>query len=97
MNLGNRSSITTGQVPVPVAGTPVPLPNIPVPDGFAVRVIAGFNNANRIFYGGTVAEALAHTANLDAEDWETFYVNNLNEIWIDALVNGDLVNYKVVQ
>jgi len=97
MSLGNRSSITTGEKTVTVAGVAEQLPDVEVPEGFAVSIIAKYTNVGRIFYGGTKLEAEAHTANLDVEDYETFYVTNLNKIWVDAENDGEGINYKVVQ
>ena len=98
MSLGNRTSITTGGKVVAIVGTAELVhADLPVPEGFAVSIIAKFDNVGRIFYGGTKVEAEARTANLDVEDYETFYVTNLNEIWIDAENAGEGINYKVVQ
>jgi len=97
MNLGNRSSITTGEKTITTAGIAEQLPDVEVPEGFAVSVIAKYANTDRVFYGGTKDEAEAHTANLDVEDYETFYVTNLNKIWIDVAVDGEGIDYKVVQ
>jgi len=97
MKLGNRSSITTGEKTVAVAGTAEQLPDIEVPEGFAVSVIAKYTNTGRVFYGGTKDEAEARTANLDVEDYEIFYVTNLNKIWVDVTNNLEGIFYKVVQ
>lgn len=98
MSLGNRTSITAGEKTVTNAGTAEQVhSDLSVPEGFAASIIAKYTNVGRIFYGGTKDEAEAHTANLDVEDYETFYVTNLNEIWIDAENDGEGINYKVVQ
>jgi len=97
MNLGNRSSITTGEKTVTTAGIAEQLPDVEVPEGFAVTIIAKDTNVGRVFYGGTKAEAEARTANLDVEDYETFYVTNLNKIWLDVANDGEGIFYKVVQ
>lgn len=98
MPLGNRSSLTTGEKTVTAAGTAEQVhTDLSVPEGFAVSIIAKYTNVGRIFYGGTKDEAEAHTANLDVEDYETFYVTNLNKIWIDAENDGEGIDYKVVQ
>ncbi|MBA7611724.1 hypothetical protein ES703_18953 [subsurface metagenome] len=97
MSLGNRTSITTGEKTVTTAGIAEQLPDVEVPEGFAVSIIAKHTNVGRVFYGGTKAEAEARTANLDVEDYETFYVTNLNKLWIDAENDGEGIFYKVVQ
>lgn len=98
MRLGNRSSLTTGEKTVTAAGTGEQLhAGLSIPEGFYVRVIAKDTNVGRIYYGGTKAEAEAQTANLDIEDYDDFYVTNLNKIWIDSEFDGEGVNYKVEQ
>ncbi|GAH91508.1 unnamed protein product [marine sediment metagenome] len=98
MSLGNRTSFTTGEKIVTDARYAEQLhPDMEVPEGFAVTIIAKYTNTGRVFYGGTKAEAEAHTANLDIEDYETFYVTNLNKIWIAVEVDEEGVDYKVVQ
>lgn len=97
MNLGNRSSITTGEKTVTNAGVAEQLPDVKVPQGFAVSIIAKHTNVGRVYLGGSKAEAEARTANLDVEDYETFYVTNLNKIWVDAENDGEGIFYKVVQ
>lgn len=95
--LGNRSSLTTGEKTVTVAGTAEQLPDVEVPEGFAVTIIAKHTNVGRTFYGGTKTEAEARTANLDVEDFDIFHVTNLNKLWIDVENDGEGINYKVVQ
>lgn len=97
MRLGNRSSITTGEKTVTTTGTAEQLPDVEVPEGFAVTVTAKHTNVGRVYLGGTKVEAEARTANLDVEDYETFYVTNLNKVWIDAENDGEGIFYKVVQ
>ncbi len=97
MTLGNRSSITTGEKTVTVAGVAEQLPDVEVPQGFAVTITAKHTNVGRVYLGGSKIEAEARTANLDVEDYETFYVTNLNKIWLDAAIDGEGIFYKVVQ
>jgi len=97
MKLGNRSSLTTGEQTVTSAGTAEQLPTLAIPEGFAVTITAKDTNVERIYYGGSKAEAEAHTANLDVEDWETFYITNLDKLWVDAVNDGEGINYKVEQ
>jgi len=97
MSLGNRSSITTGEKTVTTAGIAEQLPDVEVPQGFAVSIIAKHTNVGRIYYGGSKVQAEAHTANLDVEDYEIFYVTNLNKLFIDTENDGEGIFYKVVQ
>lgn len=97
MNLGNRSSITTGEKTITTAGIAEQLPDVEVPEGFAVTITAMHTNVGRVYLGGTKVEAEARTANLDVEDYETFYVTNLNKIWVDVANDGEGIFYKVVQ
>lgn len=97
MRLGNRSSITTGEKTVTTAGTAVQLPDISVPEGFSVAVIAKHTNAGRIYIGGSKAEAEVHTVSLGINDVFHEYLTNLNAVWIDADNSGEGIYYEVPQ
>lgn len=97
MNLGNRSSITTGEKTVTVAGVAEQLPDVEVPEGFAVTIIAKHTNVGRVYLGGSKIEAQNQLVNLDVEDYMYFYVTNVNKIWCDAANDGEGINYVVPQ
>jgi len=97
MNLGNRSSITTGEKTVTVAGVAEQLPDVEVPQGFAVTITAKHTNVGRVYLGGSKIEAQNQLVNLDVEDYMSFYVTNVNKIWCDVDNPGEGINYKVVQ
>jgi len=96
-NLGNRTSITTGDQVVAVPGTAEQLPSVTVPEGYAALVTGKHLNTQRVYIGGSAAEAEAHTVSLGADDVFSEYVTNLNAIWIDVDVAGEGIDYEVAQ
>lgn len=97
MSLGNRSSITTGEKTVLIAGTAEQLPDIEVPEGFEAVITAKHGNAGRVYIGGNKEEAENHYVSLGPDDPFYEYVTNLNVIWIDVDNNGEGVDYEVPQ
>ena len=97
MKLGNRSSLTTGEKAVGSAGTAEQLPDVKVPEGFEATITAKPTNTQRIYFGGSKAEAEAHTASLAADEVFHEALTNLNVIWIDAEVSGEGIDYVVPQ
>lgn len=97
MSLGNRTSITSGEKTVASAGTAEQLPDVEVPEGFEVTVTAKHANTGRVFFGGTKAEAEAHTVSLGPDDVFHEFLTNLNALFLDSEVNGEGVDYAVPQ
>lgn len=97
MSLGNRSSATTGDKTVATAGIAVQMPDVKVPEGFEATITAKHDNVDRVYIGGTKAEAEAHTVSLGPDDVFHEYVTNLNAIWIDTDNDGEGVDYEVPQ
>lgn len=95
--LGNRSSYTTGQKTVAVAGTAEQLPDVAVPEGFEAVISAKSANTGRIYLGGAKVEAEARTLSLGANDVFEEYLTNLNVLWIDAENDGEGIDYGVAQ
>lgn len=81
-------------VVVPIAGTPVQLPSIPVPNGSTLVIRACKDNHKKKIY---LANSAANTADpgnrITLSKGEAFglSVNNANIIWVDADSNGALV------
>ena len=98
--LPNRDSFITGQKTVTTAGTAVQLPNVRIPDGFKVIIVAMPANAGFIYLGNSKAsvENVADRLNrLDAGDSIALQVTDLSTVWIDASVNGEGISYIVEQ
>jgi len=93
----NRPGFTARNVNVPVPGTPVQGPDLPVPDGLNLVVKAGSRNTSTVFVGGTSADAaVAGTrASLGAGAILLMRIQNANQVWCDALNATDIVEFVV--
>ena len=94
----NRTGFVTGQVVVAAAGTPVQGPNVAVPDGIPIAILAFPGNGGLIYIGNSLAEVLAAGARWDgigAGGGVTLNIRNLNAVWFDAVNNGEGVSYMV--
>lgn len=98
---GNTDTFKTGQKTVTSAGTPVQLStvSVAVPAGKKVTVIAKPDNTGTIYFANTQALCVAGTYfnGLAAGLAHSFEVNNVNQIWIDASVNGEGVSWYCEQ
>lgn len=96
---GSRSQFITGQKNVTTAGTPVQLPDVSVPDGFKVIVMAKPSNTGDIYLGNsvTILSASLRFDKLEAGDSVPLQVTNTNLIWIDSTVNLEGICYIVEQ
>ncbi len=100
MNLGNRSSFTTGQKNVTIAGTAEQLPSVIIPDGFQLTIIAKPANTGTIYFGNSKANAESATNRFDglsAGLAVSLKVTNANLVWVNASVNGEGISYIVEQ
>lgn len=98
--LANKSALTIGQVIVPIAGTPVQLPEIAIPDGFKVIILADPANAGFIYLGTSspqAGDATSYFDRLDAGDSISLQITTLDLVWINASVNGEGISYIVEQ
>jgi len=95
----NRSAWTHGHKDVPIAGTAVQLPNVKVPDGFALVLKAKVDNNSYIYYGNSKenAENSPPRCTLAPSESIALSVTNANLLWINAAVDGDGVEYIVEQ
>lgn len=94
--LTNRLEIQTGQKNVAVAGVAEQLGGgTPIPDGYSITIKAKASNTGTIRLGGTQAAAQSTTLSftLGADQAVSLAVKYLNEIWLDATVNGDGVEW----
>lgn len=96
----NRTSGKTVQVYVPTSGTAVQLPNLAIPDGFALVVKARKSNVGNIALGFTAGDA-NHTGKnyytLVPGEAVSYNVQNANAIYIDAFVGNDGVELTAEQ
>lgn len=96
---GSRSQFITGQKDVAAAGTPEQLPDVSVPDGFKVIIMAKQSNTGNIYLGNsvTILSSSQRFDKLEAGDSVPLQVTNTNLIWIDSTVNGEGICYIVEQ
>jgi len=98
--LANKGALVIGQVNVPIAGTAVQLPEIAIPDGFKVIILAKPSNGGFIYMGTSApqaGDATSYFDRLDAGDSISLQITTLHLIWINASVNGEGITYIVEQ
>jgi len=87
----NQSQFQVQVITVVTAGTPVQLPNIPVPDGVevAIRAYEG-NGTKRIYLANSSTNTADPTKRLELRRGEaiSLSITNTNLIYIDASGNG---------
>jgi hypothetical protein len=93
----NRADFKTNQKAVAAAGTAVQLQSQAVPDGFSIFIRALTANTGTIWVSDSQANAQNHAVAepLEAGAFNTIALNNTDEIWIDADVNGEGVSWLV--
>lgn len=93
VGLKGYGSIGDGQATVTTAGTRVQMPDVACS---RVRIQSHPENTGDIVVGGANVVASSATRRglaLFSSQWEEFYVNNLNLLYIDSTANGDKINY----
>lgn len=93
VGLKGYGSIGDGQATVTTAGTRVQMPDVACS---RVRIQSHPENTGDIVVGGALVVASSATRRglaLFSSQWEEFYVNNLNLLYIDSTANGDKINY----
>ena len=93
VGLKGYGSIGDGQTTVTTAGTRVQMPDVACS---RVRIQAHPSNTGEVTVGGANVVADSATRRgltLFSSQWEEFYVNNLNLLYIDSTQNGDKINY----
>lgn len=95
----NRNAWAHGQQRCAVPGTAVQLPNVPVPDGFALAIRAIPGNTDNIFLGNSQANAQNPALRLTFArgTGPSLYITNANLVWLDAVVVGEGIDYWVEQ
>lgn len=92
----NTETWSSGRLNVTTAGTAEQLPDQAVPNGFAVVVKALDGNTGNIFIGKDKATAEgASSFPIGAAQALTLKVDNVNDIWVDAAVDGEGVAWAV--
>lgn len=91
----NRPNWDHGQKTVAVPGTAVQLPDLLIPDSFEIVVRALPGNTDNIYLGKTKAKAESATDRLTYSKGQglTLKVTNANQVWVDAAVGDEGVDY----
>lgn len=96
----NKSAWTHGQLDITTAGIAEQLPDVTVPDGFYVTIIAKPGNTGTIYLGKTKADCEDTSSRFDglaAGLAHALRVTNVNLVWVDASVSGEGVSWSVEQ
>ena len=68
------------------------LPNITIPDGFALSIIANINNTGQIFLSRTDATDVANRTTLAAGDVRSLFITNANLVRVAGSIAGQFVD-----
>jgi len=93
-----QRDVTAAGTPEPLAGATSSTPDLDIPDGYPVTVIAKPGNTGTIYLGKSLAEcqnAKARFDGLSAGLAHSLKVKKLSEIWVDADVDGEGVSWSV--
>ncbi|KKM05733.1 hypothetical protein LCGC14_1751140 [marine sediment metagenome] len=95
----NRPSWTHGQKPVTVPGIAEQMSSLVIPDGFALVVRAKPDNTNSIYLGATKALAESATDRIPYSTGNglSLWIKNADQVWVDAAVAGEGVDFWVEQ
>jgi hypothetical protein len=91
----NADMLTVGTLLVAVAGTPVQLPLLALPDGKSGVLYALQANVGDVYFGGSQSEASQKFFPIPAGESRTVKVKNFNSVWINADNAGDGIAYGV--
>jgi len=91
----NRPGWDHGHMTNAVPGTAVQLPDVLIPDGFAIAVRALPGNTDNIYLGKSKAMAESATDRLTYSKGNglTLKVKNANQVWLDVAVGDEGVDY----
>jgi len=98
--LANKGALIIGQKNVTTAGTAEQLPDIWIPDGFKVILLAKPENTGYIYLGASKVQAedsSTRFSRLEAGDSIPLQITTLKLIWEDVSVSGEGITYIVEQ
>jgi hypothetical protein len=86
----NQPTFRVEVITVPLAGTPVQLPDISIPDGVEIAIRALQNGARRVLLANSSANTGISTKRTELRSGEAIglALTNTNLIWIDATGNN---------
>lgn len=93
----NKGAFASKKKTVTTAGTAVNVASQAVPDGFAVVIKALSTNNDTVHIANAKADAedVAKSYPLEGSETVEMFVNNLDEIWVDADVSGEGISIVV--
>lgn len=85
----STATAISGQITVTTAGTEVQGSNVPLDNGVFIKALSG--NTGKVYVGndGNGAVTSSNGFELEAGQLIIIHVDNLNELWFDAAVNGE--------
>jgi len=98
--LANKPALAIGQKSVTTAGTAERLPDIVIPDGFKVIIMAKPANTGYIYLGNSKVSAedsSSYFDRLEAGDSITLQITTLKLVFINSSVSGEGITYIVEQ
>jgi len=98
--LANKPALMTGQKNVTTAGTAVRLPDVAVPDGFKVVLMAKPTNTEYIYLGNSkvaAEDSSTYFDRLEAGDSITLQITTLKLVFINSSVSGEGITWIVEQ
>jgi len=98
--LVNRPALITGQKNVTTAGTAVQLPDITIPNGFKVIIMAKPSNTGYIYLGNSKVSAedsSSRFGRMEAGDSITLQITTLKLVWFDSSEDSEGISYIVEQ
>lgn len=96
----NFTTFKAQVVNIPTAGTPVQLPNIPIPEGATLFLRSRLENGSRrVFVADSSANVALPASRVTLRSGEGIELNvqNANAVWVDSSANNAEVELMVEQ
>jgi len=93
-SMANKAVFKHGQKSVAVAGTREQMAALAIPDGFAVIIKALIGNTGKIYVGDVTVDN-TNGYELNASEFVTLKITNLNKVYLDTSVNTEGVSWTV--
>lgn len=86
-------TVRSVRVDIPVPGTSVRLPDIPIPPGIQVKIKAGWNNVGVVYIAGSGADAINPyaTETLIRNEFTSYFIANPSSLYASGTVAGDYI------
>ncbi len=86
-------TVRSVRVDIPVPGTSVRLPDIPIPPGIQVKIKAGWNNVGVVYIAGSGADAqnVYAAETLIRNEFTSYFIANPSSLYASGTVAGDYI------